>query len=138
MTVATIISLLVAATSSAQPVRFALVIGHNQPDTPEGSTLRYADDDAVAVHALLQDAGVRSVLLVSLDAETRRMHPELNAVGRPSRQRVLAEISTLFEAMKELLDAGREVELFLCFRSESDGTVRGAQGAVARRLPIAL
>lgn len=46
--------------------RFAVVIGNNQPETTQGAVLRYADDDAVATHRLLVEAGVDSTLLPSL------------------------------------------------------------------------
>jgi hypothetical protein len=54
--------------------RYAIVIGNNRP-APGGSStpLRYADDDAAATHALLLDAGVHSVLLTRLDADSARL-----------------------------------------------------------------
>ena len=54
-------------------VQFAIVVGNNAPENTRRSRLRYADDDALAVHQLLRQAGVRSVLLVSPDQESKRL-----------------------------------------------------------------
>jgi hypothetical protein len=66
--------------------RFALVIGNSLPPTPSGLTLRYADDDAVATHLLLLEAGVDSVLLASPDADTQRMYSHVKAFAAPSSE----------------------------------------------------
>jgi hypothetical protein len=87
---------IVAARSAAAVMRFAIVIGNNQPDQNSATRLRFADDDAVATHQLLLDAGVASRLLVSLDADTRNLHSNLKQDGAPRLQdveRVFAEIS---------------------------------------------
>ena len=53
-----------AEAQSGDVARFAIVIGNNQPEKLGSSVLRYADDDAVATHRLLVEAGVDSTLLV--------------------------------------------------------------------------
>jgi hypothetical protein len=60
--------------------RYAIVLGNSTPDSDDARALRYADDDAIAVHVLLREAGVTSILLTQLDADTARLHPELAPV----------------------------------------------------------
>ena len=72
---ATALLLFVAAPIHAQTTkRFAIVVGHNQPDDNTLPVLRYADDDAIATHRLLTEAGVSSQLLVVPDRDTLQLH----------------------------------------------------------------
>lgn len=66
-----------------QVARFAIVVGNNRPETGRGEVLHYADDDAVATHRLLLEAGVDSVLLVTLDDDSRKLYPSVAARGAP-------------------------------------------------------
>jgi hypothetical protein len=58
-----------AGAAAPEVARFAIVMGNNRGEAGNGAELRYADDDAVATHKLLQEAGVDSVLLTVLDQE---------------------------------------------------------------------
>src|SRR5512147_3038188 len=75
-----------APAGAQQTMRFAVVIGNNHAEGDASSGLRYADDDAVATHRLLQQAGVDSTLLVRLDEDSRRLYPDLKAEGFPRLQ----------------------------------------------------
>jgi hypothetical protein len=76
-------------------VRVAVVIGVNQPDQPGVGRLRYADDDATAMHRLLQEAGVESVLLTRLDPDTARLWPGLVPDGPATWEVVRATFARL-------------------------------------------
>ena len=115
------------ATSKVQ--RFALVIGNNHPEAPNGKELRYADDDAVATHLLLADADVQSLLFVSLDDETRAMHPGLAIVGAPTWPEIKRGFATLASRMKAAQEKGARAELLIFYSGHGD--VAGGEGYVA-------
>ncbi|MEQ8272399.1 MAG: caspase family protein [Deltaproteobacteria bacterium] len=105
--------------------RFAIVIGTNRPDDERSAPLRYADDDALAVHRLLEEAGVDSRLLTVLDADTAKLHPTV-APKAPTADAVRDAFSELVAAMQR---AGGPVEL-LFFYSGHGGVAHG-EGYVA-------
>jgi len=111
----------IAAARPAPPVaRFAIVIGNHPPDGDGPEQLRFADDDAVATHQLLLDAGVASHLLVSLDADSQRLHASLSRDGTPSLrdlERVFASISSQMRAHGE---RGEKTELLLFYSGHGD------------------
>ena len=91
-----------AAAAGAQRTH-AIIIGYNGvpasravvgPD--ELGPLRFADDDAAAVFALLRGFPGRQHLLTIVDPETQRRHPRLTALARPPSlaelRRVIAEV----------------------------------------------
>lgn len=86
--------------SSADVHRFAIVVGNNVSDSRDVPTLRYADDDAVATHLLLEEAGATSVLLARLDADTARLHPGLVPDGAPTLVALEAAVGRLARAMR--------------------------------------
>jgi hypothetical protein len=103
------------------PRRFALVIGNNQPESTSGAaTLRYADDDALSTHALLLEAGADSVLLARLDADTRRMHPEVTPAGPPRGQVFDSAVAELFARMRAAAARGERPELLLFYSGHGD------------------
>jgi hypothetical protein len=110
------------------PARFAVVVGNNTSDSPRVKPLRYADDDAVATHRLLEQAGVKSVLLVSPDADTRRLHPELAPQGPPTREKLLAVFLGVAARMRELKDRGSEAEFLLIYSGH--GNVAHGEGYI--------
>jgi hypothetical protein len=122
-------SLLAPSPLRAQPdlARIAVVIGNNAPGDANRPVLRYADDDAVATHRLLRQAGVDSVLLATLDEETRSMYPEL--APRKARfeelQRIEARLTTQVKALRA---RGVRVELLLFYSGHGD--VEGGEGYV--------
>jgi hypothetical protein len=114
--------------AAKEPAQFAIVIGVNVSDSPGVSTLRYADDDAVATHRLLVQAGVESKLLVSLDEDSRRLYPDLVPDGAPKLERVMAVFENLCAKMRKVADSGRDTE-FLLFYS-GHGNVEHGEGYV--------
>jgi len=117
-----------ARAAGAALQRFALVIGNDRPETSSAGILRYADDDALATHALLSDAHVQSLLFVRLDEATRGMHPKLAVAGAPRWSEIERGFSTLIARMKEAAAHGARTE-FLFFYS-GHGDVEGGEGYV--------
>ncbi|MDJ0764509.1 MAG: caspase family protein [Myxococcota bacterium] len=116
------------ALSTEEPERFAIVIGVNQPDSEQRDVLRYADDDAIAMHRLLEQSGAHSRLLVSIDADSQRLHPELIPDDAPTSTALLDHFSQLVQQMQREQKRGKTV-VFLLFYS-GHGDVHGGQGYV--------
>ena len=106
--------------ASAAPVaRFAVVVGHNQKEA-RGADLRYADDDAVATHRLLTQAGVHSVLLTTLDADSRRLHPNARPHG-PARWDTLTRVlDDLARRVRAAAARGQRTELLFFYSGHGD------------------
>lgn len=102
------------------PARFAIVIGNNVPDSERASTLRYADDDAVATHRVLVAAGVDSRLLVRLDEASARLHAGLHAHGPPTWAALVAALDELNQAMEAAAARGQRTELLLFYSGHGD------------------
>ncbi len=100
--------------------RFAIVIGNNHSDRRDTRSLRYADDDAVAMHQLLAEAGVHSALYVSLDAESQQLYPELAAAGRPRWTALRAQLARFEDAIVAAERAGAETTLLLFYSGHGD------------------
>lgn len=113
-----------AAASPTAVARFAVVVGNNQARVAE--TLRYADDDALAMHELFLDAKIESRLLVSLDADTRELHPEVTPAGAAtlaSLERALREVDANIRA-----SAARGAPTELYFFYSGHGDVEAGEG----------
>jgi hypothetical protein len=110
-------------------LRFAIVIGNNRSASPRAELLRFADDDALAVHELLLGAGVRSMLLARLDETSRRLHPRAIAAGAPRRSDLDAAFDRLASEMRRERAAGRPVELLMFYSGHGD--VEHGEGYVA-------
>ncbi len=104
----------------AEVARFALVIGNNQPPAEASTTLRYADDDAVAMHRLLVQAGVESRLLVRLDRDSHRLHGPLPASGAPRSADLQRAVGALGSAIARAWQRGHETELLLFYSGHGD------------------
>jgi hypothetical protein len=118
-----------ASAAADPPARFAIVIGNNQPDHPRAGMLQFADDDALATHRLLVEAGVRSVLLTRLDDATARLHPEARPDGPPAWAALDAEIDRIADAARRARSAGHAVELLVFYSGHGD--VAHGEGYVA-------
>jgi hypothetical protein len=101
-------------------VRFAIVVGNDGAERGEGQPLRYADDDAVATHRLLRQAGVDSALLVSLDADTRRLYPALQPDGTPSERDLERVFAALLPRMRRAREQGFATELYFFYSGHGD------------------
>jgi hypothetical protein len=86
--------------------RFAIVIGNNSPDDPSQATLHYADDDAVAIHQLFLEVGVRSTLLASPDPETVEDYVTETTTARNPTLETLFEV---FEKKKRNIEVYRRL-----------------------------
>jgi hypothetical protein len=127
--------LLVAAIAAAPrpagadaPVkRFAVVIGNNHSSQPDTLDLRYADDDAIAMHELLRDAGVDSVLLVRPDADTRERTASA-AAGPPRWRDVVAQLAALEGRIRAANTGGAATSLLVFYSGH--GNVAHGEGFV--------
>ena len=117
-----------ALAAAVDVARFAIVIGNNRGEADQVAELRYADDDAVATHKLLREAGVDSVLLTTLDQDSRRLYPQLDGVRPPRR----ADLDDAFAAglvrMHAAASRGAATELLLFYSGHGD--VAGGEGYV--------
>jgi hypothetical protein len=125
--------LVALALAAAPPVErapvFALVVGNNAPPDATVAKLRYADDDALALHELLREAGVHSVLLARFDDDTRALHPGLAPDGPPSLAAFEAAWRQTQGALELARAAGRGAELIVFFSGHGD--VRHGEGQLA-------
>ena len=119
---------LFSTSALARPVeveRFAIVIGNNRGEQANAN-LRYADDDALATHRLLLEAGATSLLLVRFDEDSQRMAGSLKPYA-PARADSLARaLQSLAIAMRKASARGATTE-FLFFYS-GHGDVDGGEG----------
>ena len=115
---------------AGEPVRrFAIVIGNNHSNQPDTLDLRYADDDAVAMHELLRDAGVDSVLLVRPDADTReRTGVAVAADGAPRWRHLVSHLSALEGRIRAANRAGAATSLLVFYSGH--GNVAHGEGFV--------
>ena len=97
------------------PLKLALVVGYNFSDTPDTPTLRYADDDAIATHRMLQSAGVQSTLLVAPDDDTLRMQKDLGAFNPPTYESVVGTFERINAEIEAANQAGRETEFYFVY-----------------------
>jgi hypothetical protein len=107
------------ASGSENRARFALVIGNNRPDSSDTPSLSYADDDAVATHRLLREAGVESSLFVTLDEDSRALYPEL-ATTAPRLPAVEHAVERIETRMRQLKAEGRASELLIFYSGHGD------------------
>ncbi len=114
------LGLLLPAAAAASTARFALVVGSNRSESSSTASLKYADDDAIGMHELLTEAGVRSLLLVTPDENTKRLHPDLAPEG-PSRVELLFEaFGALRMLMQQEKSRGNTVEFLFFFSGHGD------------------
>ena len=82
--------------------RFALVIGSNHTLDRKQATLRYADDDAAKLAAVLREAGVDVELLTSLDRDSQARFPDDVALAtKPTKANLAARWEALGKRMLE-------------------------------------
>lgn len=116
------------ADAGAPARRFAIVIGNNHSNQPDTLDLRYADDDAIAMHALLTDAGVDSVLLVRPDADTREQSGRAAAAGAPRWRDLVGQLGALEGRIRAANAAGAATSLLVFYSGH--GNVEHGEGYV--------
>jgi hypothetical protein len=114
--------LIAAAPAAAAPAehRFAIVIGNNRSTRADTAPLRYADDDAIAMHQLLLEAGVDSVLLARPDPGAPAVRPD----GPPRWDEVRRALARHEAAIRAANAAGARTSL-LVFYSGHGNVARG-------------
>jgi len=115
-----LLTLTAPLSARAEVARFALVVGNNQPPAGSTSTLRYADDDAVAMHRLLIQAGVESRLLVRLDRDSRRLLGPVEAAGAPRAADLERAVGELTSAIARAKERGKASELLIFYSGHGD------------------
>ncbi|HEX6277921.1 MAG TPA: caspase family protein [Polyangiaceae bacterium] len=123
-----IVCMLVSTSAVARPgpvERFAVVIGNNRGERAD-TKLRYADDDALATHRLLVEAGATSRLLASFDEDSRRLAGSLAPDGPARVDSLERAVQSLLVAMRKAAARGATTE-FLFFYS-GHGDVEGGEG----------
>jgi hypothetical protein len=109
-----------APAPEATLARFAIVIGNNRAEAADTPSLRYADDDAVATHELLVEAGVDSWLLARLDPDSQGLHPGLTPAGLPRAADLDNAMATLSKRMRAREARGAVVELMIFYSGHGD------------------
>jgi hypothetical protein len=104
--------------------RFALVLGNNR--APGAETLRYADDDALAMHELFLDAHIESRLLVSFDAATRELHPRSSPGGAATLENLEREMASIQARISAGAARGVATEFYFFYSGHGD--VEGGEG----------
>src|SRR2546430_212091 len=101
-------------------VLYAVVLGTNAATGPDVQPLRFADDDAVATAELLRDAGAEVTLLVTLDAESRALHPALRPDGPPTRAALDAALDEIARKLAADRASGRHAQAFFVYAGHGD------------------
>lgn len=110
-----------AASSGAQPRRFALVVGSNHSLDPSQAALRFADDDAARIAELLRESGVDTELVTHLDRDSQAMFPALvSEARRPNAAGLDAAYAALVARMQAAKDDGQAVELLVYYSGHGD------------------
>lgn len=108
------------AQAAGEVRRFAIVIGNNHSSRADTRDLRYADDDAVAMHHLLEQAGVDSSLFAALDASSRPLYPGLAPSGRPRWSALRPRLVEIEERIQAARRAGAETSLLIFYSGHGD------------------
>ncbi len=125
--------------AATTPARYAIVIGVNDADnatsvndpaTDDPVTLRYADDDALAIHKLLGQVGVESTLLVDLDKDSDKLHGDIEA-KLPTEANLLDAFENIASKIQVANEAGQKTELFIFYSGH--GNVEDGEGYVVLR-----
>lgn len=101
--------------------RFALVIGSNHTLDRKQAALRYADDDAAKLAAVLREADVDVELLTSLDRDSQAMFPDdVARATKPTKANLAERWAALSKRMQEAKDGGAVVELVISYSGHGD------------------
>jgi hypothetical protein len=106
------------------PARFAIVVGNNRAHGVE--TLRYADDDALAMQSLFLDADVDSRLLTTFDDATRELYPLASSAGAPTLAELERELAAVRAAIVASIARGTTTEFYFFYSGHGD--VEGGEG----------
>lgn len=126
------------AASQPNSRREAVIIGFNRAPRLALEPLRYADDDAIKLAAMLELVFDQVTTLVEPDDETARLYPTV-AAARPTRQATLEAIAAAKQRIEQALAGGQGGELLIAYAGHGDvdregrGLVYLADGALSQR-----
>ena len=137
---AAVASAAVNAPAAGPPIRHreAVIVGFNRSPRLALEPLRYADDDAIKLAAMIELVFDRVTTLVEPDEETARLYPAV-AAARPTREATLAAIAAAKQRIEQALQAGQGGELLVAYSGHGDvdregrGLVYLADGALSQR-----
>jgi len=109
------------ALAAAAPTSLAVVVGSNASPSATLDPLRYADDDAIQNARTLALLGVRPVLLVSPDPETRDLFPAVRPEGRATRSEVVAAFERL-AAQARAAGGPTRLYIFIAAHGDTEGS----------------
>jgi hypothetical protein len=110
-----------ALASKAKAKRFALVIGSNRSLDKKQAPLRYADDDAAKIAALLEDAAVEVTLLTTLDRDSQADFPDRAGATQAATKAALRSAWAAMQSrMQDARDDGAGVELLIYYSGHGD------------------
>jgi hypothetical protein len=119
-----------AAPAEGRPALFALILGVNRSNDPKLPDLRYADDDGARYLDLFRSLGARASLLTTMDAPTRRLHPQAAAEAQPPRRRQLHEaVARLAADVQQARQRGVPTVFYFVYAGH--GRLHRGQGAIA-------
>jgi hypothetical protein len=125
---------LLTVAAPARAATFTVAIGYNgvgRENRPDLLPLRYADDDAIAVHTLSRELGGRSYLLTLSDPDTLDRHGDAAAGARPPSLVALRQvIAELRAALAEASQRG-EASQVIIFYSGHGWRADNGEGALA-------
>jgi hypothetical protein len=123
------IALVAGWAGEAQAARFTVAIGYNGVAVgsgPELQPLRYADDDAIAVHAFARSLGERSFLLTLPDPDTIERHRAAAGGARPPSLAALRQtVAELRKALEAASARGEESQVLLFYSGHGRRTDAG-------------
>ncbi len=106
---------------------FALIVGVNNSLDADVAPLKYADDDAARYLDLFRALGARTYLLSSLDANTRRLHPQAAAEAQPARRQNLQQaVAGLARDVGQARERGIRSILYVIYAGHGDARDGGS------------
>jgi len=108
------------ATAAGSVSRYAIVVGNNRPDDAQKPQLRFADDDAVAIYRLLEQAGVHSTLLARLDGDTAVLNQDIHPTAPPTWRALARAARAIAGQIRAESGRGRETEFYFVYSGHGD------------------
>jgi hypothetical protein len=108
---------------------FGIVVGHNGALGDGRADLRFADDDAVRMHALLEAGGVATQLLTTLDADSQENFPDALKIAQPPTLSALERAAaTVRDQVNAAIQRGEKPTVYFFYSGH--GEVQGGEGQV--------